>query len=184
MIRLLLGLLPLAAFYVGEQWGGLRWGVVAAVLTSLLDVAWGRLVEGRVNRVVLVSTALVVVLGGLSVLSADDRFVLWTPVFTDLAFAAVLLAGVLFGPGSLLEVALAEQDPDAPIDPPMRRFLRGVSVRFAVNLTVHGLLTAWAVGRSRETWLLVSGPVQYVLIGLQMVVEVLLARRTLPPVDP
>jgi intracellular septation protein A len=178
-MQLLLGLLPLIAFYVGESLYGLQAGLVAAIATSLLDVAYGRLVHGKVNRVVLVSTGLVVLLGGLSLLSDDERFVLWTPVLGDLVFAGVLLASLL-APLSALELALREQDPTVDIDAPMRRFLRGITVRFALNLLLHAGLTAWAVGQSRETWLFVSGPMQYVLMGLQGGLEVVLVRR-LPP---
>lgn len=183
MTRLVLGLLPLIAFYVGERWGGLRVGVLAAMTTSLLDIGYGKLTEGRVNRVVIVSTVLVVVLGGLSLISEDDRFVLWSPVFTDLAFGVVLAGSLALMPGSLLEVAVREQEPDVTVDPALRRFFRGVSLRFALNLGLHAVLTAWAAGESRETWLFVSGPVQYGMLGVQMLGEVVLARRVLPPLD-
>lgn len=182
-MQLLLGFLPLVAFYVGETFGDLRTGILAAIGASLLDAAYGRWKHGRLNRIVLFSTALVVVLGGLSLLSEDERFVLWTPVLGDLVFAT-LLAGSLFTEGSALEIAMAEQQPDTPVDAPTRRLLRGVTGRFALNLLVHAALTAWATTQPRETWLFVSGPLQYVLMGLQAVYEVVAVRRLPPATEP
>lgn len=180
-MQLLFGLLPLVAFYGGEAYGGLKVGIVAAIVTSLLDVGYGWYANGKVNRVVLVSTALVVVLGGLSLLSDDERFVLWTPVLGDLVFGGVLLAS-LFTRESALEFALREQQPDTPIDAPTQRFLRGITLRFAINLALHAAVTAWSTTQPRETWLFVSGPLQYLMMGAQGLVEVLLVRQ-LPPLE-
>ncbi|MCB9668303.1 MAG: septation protein IspZ [Alphaproteobacteria bacterium] len=183
-MRLLLGLLPLVAFYAAESLWGMRAGVLAAVLTSLVDVAYGRFVDGRVNRVVIVSTVLVVALGGLSILAGDERYVLWTPVLGDGVFVALLLASLAASEGSALEIALREQDPEAPVDLAMRAFLRGVTARLSANLALHALLTAWSTTQPRETWLFVSGPVQYGLFALQLPLEVVLVRRLAPATDP
>ncbi len=188
-MQFVLAILPLVAFYVAESLYGLKAGVAAAMAFALLDVGVGWWRTRRIQKMGLFAAGLVVVLGGLSLVSDDERFVLWGPVIGDLVFATVLL-GSLFASRSLLEVGMAEaqaaQAEDgtepAPLDAVMRRFLRGLTVRFALNLVLHAGITAWATTQSREVWLFVSGPVQYGLFGIQIAFEALLVWR-LPPAD-
>lgn len=175
-MRLVWALAPLVAFYVVEAQWGLRAGVLAAMALGIADLAVGWLRDGRLNRLTLIATAMVVGLGGLSLASDDERFVLWTPVAGDLLFA-VLLVGGLALPESWLEIAAREQDPTLELDDDARALLRGLTVRFSLLLVAHAGATAWATTASRETWLFVSGPLQFVMIGALAGFEVLRARR-------
>ncbi len=179
MDRALFVIAPLLLFYLAEARWGLRAGVIAALLAAGAELAHGWWRERRLRRTVLASFLLVLVIGGSALVADDPRFVLWSPVVMDLAIATLLTAS-LYGGGSALESALRERDPDA-LDPPMRRFLRAVTVRLALNLTAHGALTAWSTSQDRDIWFWVSGPLQYVMLGVQVLVE-LFAIRRLPPV--
>lgn len=175
MLRLLWAMLPLVAFYAVESWYGLRAAIASAIAIGLIDVLVGRLRDGRVSRLTLGTTGLVVVLGALSLASDDERFMLWTPVIGDLVFAGVLIGGLAL-PESLMELAVREQDPTVELDPELRSILRGLTVRLAAVLGVHALVCAWSTGMSRETWLFVSGPVQYALFGAWLAAEFVVAR--------
>lgn len=177
---LLWSLAPLLVFYLVED----QWGTTAALVASMLftvgdlGFTWWR--RRTLDRVALFSGALVLLLGGLSLLSDDERFMLYTPIVSDAVMAAVLLVSIWRGRPLLLTLALAQQ-PELAGDPVRARFLRGMTARLAVNLVLHAGLTAWAVGESRETWLFVSGPLQYALLGAQFLLEMALGRWTLPP---
>lgn len=166
-----------------ESTWGLKPALIAAMGLALVDLGVGRWLDGRISRMTAFSAVLVCGLGGMSLLSDDERFVLWTPVIGDLVFAAVMLGGLLLAE-SPLETAVREQDPDTPIDPWMRARIRGLTARFALVLLVHAGLAAWSTGQPRETWLFVTGPVQYALIGLQVAGEAAWARFGPPPPDP
>ena len=182
-MRLIMNLLPLGAFYLAESAYGLRAGVIAAMVFTGFDLVYGWVTTHKFNRMALFSGALVGVLGGMSLLSDDERFVLWSPVIGDLIFAVVLLGGLSFKE-SLLEVAAAEAREDTdPLDDEERSILRGITWRFALNLIVHGVFTGWATTQSRETWLFVSGPLQYLLFGAQGLLEFAWIRWGLPPSD-
>ncbi|MCB9678908.1 MAG: septation protein IspZ [Alphaproteobacteria bacterium] len=178
-MQLLFALLPLVAFYVVESAYGLKAGVAAAMGFALLDVGFGWYRTRKLSKMALFTAGLVLVLGSLSLLSDDERFVLWSPVVGDLVFA-VILVGSLALPASLIEVAYEESSPEQPLDDVLRRYLRGLTLRFALNLCVHAALTGWATTQSREVWLFVSGPAQYVLFGVQVAIEALVVWR-LPP---
>lgn len=172
---LLGSLLPLVGFYLIESTYGLTAGIVAGLVLALGEVGWSWWRRGTVPRTTLLFAGLVVVLGGLGLYSDDERFVLYGPVLGDLVFAAMMLAASLRD-GRWLLALLAEQQPDLDPHPLQVRFLVGMARRMAVNLALHAALTAWAAGQSREVWLLVSGPVQYGMLGVQVVAEVVWAR--------
>lgn len=180
---LLLAIVPLAVFYVVESRWGLRAGVLLAIGFALADLAYHWIRHRRLHKLGLGAAVLIVGLGGLSFISEDERFFLWSPVVGDVVFAAVLIGSVAIG-SPLLTVAAREADPSLELDPDEERLFAGITVRLGLNMLIHAVICAWAVGQSRETWLLVSGPVQYGMIGLQVGAEVLWSRATLPPLDP
>lgn len=175
MSNLFFALVPLVAFYAAEAQYGLAAGVMSAMGFSVLQLGWEWFTRRKINRLVLFSAALVCGLGGMSLLSEDERFVLWTPVVGDLVFSGVLFGGLFTSP-PLHEIALTDADPELELDEDMRSALRGMVIRMGLNLVLHAVITAWATTQSREVWLFVSGPVQYGQLGVQLVGEFLWAR--------
>jgi len=182
-MQLLLGILPLIAFYVVDSWYGLRAGVGVAMGFGLLDVGVGWLRTRRLNKMALFSAGLVLVLGSLSLLSDNESFILWSPVIGDAVFAA-LLVGSLAMPVSILELAWSEANPEEPLDEVMRQFVRGLTVRFALNLLLHAAITGWSTTQGKDLWIIVSGPVQYAMFGIQIAFEALLVWRLPPRTEP
>jgi intracellular septation protein len=93
-LKLLLDLLPLGAFFVGYQAGGLMAAtalIIAATLISLI-VTW--VVERHIARSPLISGILVAVFGGLTLALNDELFIKMKPTIVNLLFAAILLIGV------------------------------------------------------------------------------------------
>jgi hypothetical protein len=181
--RLWWAFVPLLAFTLVEWSWGTRPAIVIAVLLAVGEVGWGYVTERRVRWIPTLMAALVVVLGGLSLLSDDPVLFLWTPVIGDLVFAAVLVGSVLTGNG-MLRVAVREADPDQPLEPELGRFLDAATLRMAGVLVAHAALTAWSTTQDRAVWTFVSGPGQYLLTGLQVAGEVWWARtRLLPRLD-
>lgn len=168
-------LMPLVAFYLAESWYGLQAGVITAMVFSAAHLAWEGFRHRRLNKLVLFSAVLVCGLGGLSLLSDDERFVLWTPVIADAVFAGLVFGGLFFDP-PLHETALREADPTLELDEESLAVVRGVVLRFGIVLLLHGALTAWSTTQPREIWVTVSGPVQYGMFGLQFVGEFLWSR--------
>ncbi|MCB9665837.1 MAG: septation protein IspZ [Alphaproteobacteria bacterium] len=179
-MRLLLSLAPLLAFYLLEERVGLRAAVVASLVLAAVEVAWTRWAEGRWSRLTVASAGLVAVLGGLSLATDDARMVLLTPALGDLVFAGALAVGQLSGRG-LLALALREQEPELDLHPLQERFVGGIAWRLAANLTVHAGLVVWAAGQPRETWLTVTGPVAFAMMGLQVAAEVAWGRLVVLP---
>lgn len=173
-------LAPLVVFYLAEDQLGTTVALIASMALTAGDLLWTWFRQRRLDKVALGSGALVLVLGGLSLASDDERFMLYSPVAGD-ALLALVLAVSLWRGRPLLLVLAEQQQPELANDPLRRRFLAGMSARLAVNLALHAAITAWSTGQSRETWLFVSGPLQYLMFGLQLVLEIGYARWRLPP---
>lgn len=85
---------PLLVFFIAFKLGDVLSATAALVVATLIALAVTYAVERTVALAPLISAGLVTVLGGLSVLLQDERFIKMKPTFVNLAFAAVLLAGV------------------------------------------------------------------------------------------
>ncbi|MCO4748032.1 MAG: septation protein IspZ [Proteobacteria bacterium] len=179
----LLALIPLVVFYVVESRWGPRAGVLLAIAFTLADLGYHWIRHRKLHKLGLGAGALVVGLGGMTLLSNDERWFLWSPVVGDVVFAAVLGASVWLG-NPVLTMAAREADPTLELEPDEERLFAGITLRLGINFLLHAVVCAWAVGESRETWLLVSGPVQYAMIAVQVGLEVAWSRMTLPPADP
>ena len=175
-------LAPLVVFYLVEDAFGLTAALVASMAFTVGDLAFSWWRRRTLDRIALVTGGLVLGLGGLSLVSEDERFMLYTPVIGDAVFAAIL-AGSVWRGRPLMVVLAERQDPSVDADAPRLAFLRGMTLRLAANLALHGLATAFAADASRDTWLFVSGPLQYVQLGLQFAFEMVWARYSLPPED-
>lgn len=68
---------------------------VVVILATLLQVLWVRLRHGKVDRMLWFSLALVVVLGGLTLVLRDEGFIKWKPTLLYWGFALAMTAGAL-----------------------------------------------------------------------------------------
>jgi intracellular septation protein len=112
--KLLIDFGPLVAFfvtyYVAERYQpelGIYWatGVLMAATTPAL--AASRLLLGHFSIPPLVTAALVVVLGGLTIWLQDPRFVMMKPTIINLLFAGLLAFGLITG-RPLLKLVMGE----------------------------------------------------------------------------
>lgn len=113
-MKILFDLLPLIAFfsayYAPQDWGGgIFLATAAAVVTGVAQAAWLWFVRRRVDRLQLGSTALLVVLGGATLLLHDRDFIMWKPTAVYWLFAGAFLASEFIGEKSLIRRAMEAQ---------------------------------------------------------------------------
>jgi intracellular septation protein len=105
---------PLVAFfltyYFAERYQperGIYWATGVLMGTTVAALAASRLLLGRFSIPPLVTAALVVVFGGLTIWFRDPRFVMMKPTFINLIFAGVLTFGLVTG-RPLLKLLMGE----------------------------------------------------------------------------
>jgi intracellular septation protein len=107
LVKLLIDLGPLLAFFVAYGRAGIYWatGVLMLATLAALLASWRLL--GRVTAVPLLTAILVVVFGGLTFYLDDPSFIKLKPTIINLLFAGVMVVGLLTD-RPLLKVLLGE----------------------------------------------------------------------------
>ena len=107
LVKLLIDLGPLLAFFAAYGRAGIYWatGVLMLATIAALLASWRLL--GRVTAVPLMTAILVVVFGGLTFYLDDPSFIKLKPTIINLLFAGVLVVGLVTG-RPLLKVLLGE----------------------------------------------------------------------------
>lgn len=104
-MQLLVDFLPVVAFFIAYKLSGIYVAtavlIVAVILQSI--VQWRR--KGKLSNMHLISAALVLVFGGLTLAIQDEVFIMWKPTVVNWLFACGFLASQLraFGGRPLVE---------------------------------------------------------------------------------
>jgi intracellular septation protein len=125
---------PLAVFFASYVSLGLMAATAALIVASLIALLLAWLLERRVPLVPLITAAIVVVFGGLTLWLQDETFIKMKPTIVQAIFALILLGGLAFG-RPLLKPLLG------PMMPPMSdRAWRQFTLRYALFfITMAGL---------------------------------------------
>jgi intracellular septation protein len=101
--------LPVLAFFVAYSFAGIyvATGVLIAATLVLVAVQW--LKNRTVSRMTLISAALVLVLGGATLLLHNELLIMWKPTVLYALFAIVLLVSQYTGGKPLVERLLESQ---------------------------------------------------------------------------
>ncbi len=136
-MKLLLDYLPIVLFFLVYKWAPELTGQLAPYLSyeyitlfnempmllatavlipaTILQVLYIRATTGKVENMHLVTLALVVILGGATLLLRDQAFIMWKPTIVNWLFAAAFLGSQWFMKKSLLQ-RMMEQAVTLPAD--------------------------------------------------------------------
>jgi intracellular septation protein len=148
-MKFLFDIFPVVLFFIVFKLGGIFIATGAAIAATFAQIGW-LLARGRkVDRMLWISLAIIVVTGGLTLALRDEAFIKWKPTILYWAFAAALGGSSLFFRKNLIHSLLAKQI-DAP-DFVWRR-LNLSWIGFFVFMGFANLAVAFALNLSTETW--------------------------------
>jgi isopentenyldiphosphate isomerase/intracellular septation protein A len=169
--KLLPGFIPLFIFIAADEIWGTTVGLYVAVGSGLAELAWVGAREKRFDGFILFDTALLVVLGGVSILLNNDIFFKLKPGLIELILVAVLglsafsnmniigMMGKRYLKGIEMTDAQAKQ---------MQKNLRALFFLF----TAHTILVFYsAFYMSKEAWVFISGGLFYILFAVYFLFE-------------
>lgn len=104
----LFGSLGLAGAFPPDQ-SPILLATLVVILATCAQIAWVRLRHGKVDNMLWISLALVVVLGGMTIALRDENFIKWKPTVLYWIFAATLLASAALFGKNLVRSMLAAQ---------------------------------------------------------------------------
>jgi intracellular septation protein len=102
-MQILLDLLPVVAFVVAYWLADFHTAVLVIMAAMVLQVIVTWILVRQVNRIFLASTALVVVLGGVSLLLKNELIFKWKPTILNWVFAIAFFLSTYVGKKPLIQ---------------------------------------------------------------------------------
>ncbi len=102
-MKLLIDFFPILLFFIAYKLAGIYVATGVAIAAAALQVGWSWQRHRRVETMHLITLALLVVFGGLTIALQDPIFVMWKPTLINWLFAAAFLGSQLIGKRPLIE---------------------------------------------------------------------------------
>ena len=162
-MQLLLDFLPIVLFftaYVVTKDMLVAVAVLMVVAPLAFAVQW--FVSRKINKMSAASTALVVILGGATLISGDSVFIFWKPTVLYWAVAIAFLVSQYVGDKPFIQRMMdaASKDADEPVQLPRKKWVQ-LNLMWVVFFVFAGGLNIYvAYNYPEETW------VNFKLFGL------------------
>jgi isopentenyldiphosphate isomerase/intracellular septation protein A len=161
--KLLPGFIPLFVFIIADEFWGMKVGVIVALLIGLGEMIFTFIREKRLDRFVLLDTALLVGLSGVSILMENEIFFKLKPALIELILCAILAVSV-FSPidiiGSMTRKYMKGMEMNVVQETLFKRNLRNL---FYIVVIHTSLVFYSAFYLSKEAWVFISGGLFYIL---------------------
>ena len=146
-MQLLIDFFPIVVFFVVYKLAGIYWATGAIIVAMGLQMGVQWLRERKVSRMLLVSTALVALLGGVTLVLRNPLFIQWKPTVVNWLFAAAFLGSEFIGKRNLTERVMGHA---VQLEPAMWRQLNLIWV---VNFAFLGAANLFVVYNfDEDTW--------------------------------
>lgn len=102
-MRMFFDFLPIILFFIAYKLYGIYTATVVVMVATAVQAAVMWFLYKRVEKMLLFSLALILVLGGATLLFHDEAFVKWKPSVLNWAFALVFLGSQYIGQKTIIE---------------------------------------------------------------------------------
>ena len=186
------GILPVIAFSVIEDRFGTLWGLIAGMVFGLGEILWEWRTLRKVEVITWGGNGMILVLGGISLLTQDGIWFKLQPAIIEAAMAFALVGSVALGKPllvPLMEKAMKQQGAVldfsaramAPQEAPIHRIfiaIRGLTLRMGIFFAFHAVLATWAALHwSTAAWAILKGVGFTGSMVVYMGLEAVLLRR-------
>ncbi|MDX1348201.1 MAG: septation protein A [Thiomicrorhabdus chilensis] len=96
-MKLLFDLFPVVLFFIAYKLQGIYVATAVIIVATVLQVGYVYLKHKRVEKIHLITLALILVLGGLTLILQDEDFIKWKPTIVNWGFALVFLGSHFIG---------------------------------------------------------------------------------------
>ena len=140
-MQLLFDFLPVIAFFVAYKIAGIYAATLVLIVAVLLQSAVQWIRKRKLNTMHLISAALVLVFGGLTLAIHDKSFIMWKPTIVNWLFAAGFLASQypVFGGKPLVQRLMGSADAGIELPEASWRHLNLMWVAYFIVLGVANL---------------------------------------------
>ncbi len=161
-----IGLIPLFAFILADELYGTETGLLVGILSGVAYAVYYYIRFRQVEKFILFDTALIIVLGGISLLLNNEIFFKLKPALVELILVA--LVGIhAFSDKPILTMMGKRYMGDMPTAPAQAEMLKKLSRLLFVVLLGHTALIVYSAWFwSKEAWAFISGGLFYILFAI------------------
>jgi isopentenyldiphosphate isomerase/intracellular septation protein A len=165
LLKLLPGLLPLFVFIIADEIWGTRIGLIVAIGVGVFEMVFLWIKEQRFDKFILFDTALIVALGGISILLDNDVFFKVKPAIIGVIICILLGVSVFTPKNFVMSMSKRYLKGIEFTDEQQRQMRSSLKIIFFIFL-FHTALVFYSVWfLSKEAWAFISGGLFYILIG-------------------
>jgi isopentenyldiphosphate isomerase/intracellular septation protein A len=176
LLQLLPGFVPLFAFILADEIWGTKIGLLVAIASGILELAYYWMKDRRFDKFILFDTLLIIVLGLVSMVLENDVFFKLKPAFIGVLMCAFLGISVYTPSNILLKMSQRYMKGIEFSSQQYEQMTRNMKVMFWLFLlyTILVLYSVWYM--SNEAWAFISGGLFYILFAAYFVFEFVKAR--------
>ena len=146
-MQLLFDFLPIIIFFVAFKVYDMYVATAALIVAMAVQIAWQWVRKRTVNKMLLISGALVAVFGGATLVLRDPIFIQWKPTIVNGLFALAFLGSQFIGQQTLIERVMGHA-----IQLPKSTW-RQLNMIWVANFVVLGVANIYVVYNfDQETW--------------------------------
>ena len=108
-MKFLLDFGPIVLFFIVYKYYGLYAAIYAMIASTFIQIMYSRVTTGKFVTSQVLTFALLVVFGGISIVLRDPAFVMWKVSVLYVIFAAVLIGSNYIGSKTLLERMMGKE---------------------------------------------------------------------------
>ena len=167
MNKFLFDLLPVILFFIAFKFFGIFTATAVAIAATLAQIIYSKVRHGKVDNMLLISGAIIGVLGGITLLLHDKTYIMWKPTVLYWTLAAVLLIANLFFKKNFIK-QMMEKMIEAPIE-----IWSKLNLVWVVFLIALGFLNLYvATNYNENTW------VNFKLFGVTSIIFIFFIAQT------
>ncbi len=102
-MKLLFDFFPIVLFFIAYKYSGIYAATAVAIAATVVQVAYVWLKHRKVEKMHLVTLALIVVFGGATLLLKDEMFIKWKPTVLNWLFGLAFIGSQFIGEKTLVE---------------------------------------------------------------------------------
>lgn len=169
----LLSFLPAAAYWYLETYYSLQVALIGGVLLGLIEMILEKKISGHVHAMSKLNLALIVVLGGVSLIAQEGIWFKLQPTFTGLALAGFLGFKKVRGQSLMFEM-LQDLKQQPPFPKNVYQIMEWHMCLFLIGFALF--MTHIAMNESTANWLFWKTGGFYAAFGGFMILEIIFLR--------
>lgn len=166
-MKFLFDLFPVILFFIAFKFFGIYVATAVAIIATIAQIIYCKIRHGKVEKMLLLSGAIIVLFGGATLLLKDPTFIQWKPTILYWLFSAGLVISQLFFHKNPIRAMMEKQ-----ITLPNAIWTK-LNLAWAVLFLALGFLNLYvAFNYSQDTW------VNFKLFGITGIMFVFIILQT------